>query len=123
LLSDGNNNWLQLSNPNKSLYAPMGFYINNRLDTGISNQSDANDMLNAKTKQVCENAKQKGVLIYTVGIKLQGGSLPASWSDLITKCASTIDGTVQSFIATNGDQLVNVFKEIASRVTKLRIAK
>jgi Flp pilus assembly protein TadG len=123
LLSDGNNNWLQLSNPNKSLYAPMGFYINNRLATGISTQTAANDMLNTKTKQVCTNAKNKGVLIYTVGIMLPGTPLPASWSDLITNCASTVDGNVQSFIATNGDQLVAVFKEIASRVTRLRITR
>jgi hypothetical protein len=122
LLSDGNNNWLQLSNPNKSLVAPMGFYINNRLEVGISTQSAANEMLNAKTKQVCENAKQEGVLIYTVGIMLPGNSLPADWSDLIKKCASTVDGNVQSFIATNGAELVSVFKDIASRVTRLRIA-
>jgi hypothetical protein len=54
---------------------------------------------------------------------LEGISLPASRSDLITECASTVDGSVQSFIATDGNQLVAAFKGIAASLTRPRIAR
>jgi Flp pilus assembly protein TadG len=122
LLSDGNNNWLHLDNPNRSLYAPMGFWKNDRLAAGLDDQTEANELLDAKTTEVCGNAKAAGVVIYTVGFKLPGQTLPQSWSDLITNCASDVDGKRQAFIAENGDALIAIFQEIARNILKPRIS-
>jgi Flp pilus assembly protein TadG len=123
LLSDGNNNWLRLSNANRSLYSPMGFYINNRVAAGLTDQSVANATLDNKTKQVCENAKGKGVTIYTVGFVLPGKELPPSWSDLVTNCASPVGGKRQAYIASNGDQVVEIFREIARTISGVRLVQ
>lgn len=122
LLSDGNNNWLQQNNTNRSLYSPMGFWTNDRLTTGLVDQASANTLLDTRTKDVCQNAKTAGVLIYTVGIKLPGQTLPASWSDLITGCASDVDGRRQAYIAENGDEVIAIFQEIARNILKPRLA-
>jgi hypothetical protein len=48
--------------------------------------------------------------------------LPQSWSDLITNCASDVDGKRQAFIAENGDALIAIFQEIARNILKPRIS-
>jgi Flp pilus assembly protein TadG len=122
LLTDGNNNWLQLNNANRSLYSPMSYYWNNRIATGLTTVSAANSTLNQKTKDVCANAKAKGVIIYTVGLMVGSTTLPADWADVVNGCASTVDGKLQSYIAKDGNQLVQVFKNIGSQLSSLRVS-
>jgi Flp pilus assembly protein TadG len=123
LLTDGNNNWLQQSNDNRSLYSPMSYYWNNRIASGITTVSAANATLNQKTKDVCANAKAKGVIIYTVGLMVGGQALPPDWADVVNTCASTVDGKLQAYIATDGNKLVQVFKTIGSQLSKLRVSR
>jgi hypothetical protein len=123
LLTDGNNNWAQISNDDLSLYSPMSYYWNNRIASGITTLTTANNTLNQKTKDVCANAKNKGVVIYTVGLMVGSQTLPADWADVINSCASTVDGKLQAYIAKDGDQLVQTFKNIGRDLSKLRISQ
>jgi Flp pilus assembly protein TadG len=122
LLTDGNNNWLSYNNDNRSIYAPMSYYGNNRIASGLTTVSAANAVLNQKTKDVCANAKGKGVIIYTVGLMVGAQQLPEEWADIVNSCASTVDGKLQAYVATDGNQLVQVFKNIGSQLSKLRVS-
>ena len=122
LLTDGNNNWVQLNNANKSLYSPNAYYWNNRIATGLTTLSGANAALNQKTKDTCKNAKDKGVLIYTVGLMVGSDALPADWADIVNSCASVVDNKLQAYIARDGDQLVQTFKNIGAQLSKMRIS-
>jgi hypothetical protein len=101
----------------------MSYYWNNRIASGITTVSAANATLNQKTKDVCANAKAKGVIIYTVGLMVGGQALPPDWADVVNSCASTVDGKLQAYIATDGNKLVQVFKTIGSQLSKLRVSR
>jgi hypothetical protein len=124
LLTDGNNNWLQLSNPNRSLHAAQAYYVNQRLgSTQNMSQTQANTHLDNTTNTVCTNAKAKGVTIYAVVFSLEGTPIPASWKDLVIACASVENGEAQAFFAEGANQLKEVFQVIAGRISKLYISQ
>jgi Flp pilus assembly protein TadG len=93
LLTDGNNNWLQLTNPNRSLHAAQAYYVNQRLgSTQNMTVTQANTHLDNTTNTVCSNAKAKGVTIYAVVFSLEGTPIPTAWKDLVIACASVDNG-------------------------------
>jgi hypothetical protein len=99
----------------------MSYYWNDRIATGLTTVAAANTTLNTKTKDVCANAKAKGVIIYTVGLMVGGQTLPPDWPDVVNGCASTVDGKRQAYIAKDGNELVQVFKNIGSQLSSLRV--
>jgi hypothetical protein len=124
LLTDGNNNWLQLSNPNRSLHAAQAYYVNQRLgSTQNMSGSQANSHLDDTTETVCANAKAKGVTIYAVVFSLEGTPIPTAWKNLVNACASVENGEAQAFFAEGASQLKEVFQVIAGRISKLYISQ
>jgi hypothetical protein len=123
LLTDGNNNWLQLTNPNRSLHAAQAYYVNQRLgSTQNMSGSQANAHLDDTTETVCANAKAKGVTIYAVVFSLEGTPIPTAWKNLVIACASVENGEAQAFFAEGASQLKEVFQVIAGRISKLYIS-
>ena len=99
LLTDGNNNWVQLTNPNRSLHAAQAYYVNQRLgSTQNMSLTQANSHLDNTTKTVCANAKAKGVTIYAVVFSLEGTPIPTAWKDLVIAFASVENGEAQAFL-------------------------
>ena len=60
--------------------------------------------------------KATGILVYTIGFNI--GTGPSSARDLMTRCATD---TPYAFLASTGDELRQVFRDIATRIASLRL--
>ena len=69
----------------------------------------------SQSESLCTNMKASGILVYTVGFNL---GTAESARDLMTHCA-TDDS--HAFLASTGDELRQVFREIATRIASLRL--
>lgn len=70
----------------------------------------------ARTAAICTNAKAEGVLIYTVGFRLNASSAVTA----LNNCATSVSYV---FLASDGDTLRDAFRKIAISLAKLRLAK
>ncbi len=70
---------------------------------------------NRQTRTLCDQMKRQGVQVYTVAFEA-----PASARRTLENCATSSD---HSFNAENGAELIRVFKDIAVRLSKLRISE
>jgi Flp pilus assembly protein TadG len=120
LMTDGMNAWNSANNHNKSIYSPFGYYTNNRLGTGATDANAARAQLDAKTLQACTNAKAQNITIYTVGFSTPKDPIDAKGLDLLKQCATSAN---TAFVASDSDQIVSVFEEIARNIGGLRIAR
>ena len=66
--------------------------------------------------------KGEGRADHVVGIMLPDKPLPAAWQDVLSNCASVVEGKQQLFISTNGDQLVATFKGIAQSILRIHVS-
>ncbi|MCL4766066.1 MAG: pilus assembly protein [Hyphomicrobiaceae bacterium] len=66
--------------------------------------------------QICENMKAAGVIVYAVGFDLGGSYLPIK---TLSKCASSPE---HFYNTTTGDQLRQAFRDIALKISTLRLA-
>jgi len=127
-MTDGMNVWSAANNHNKSQYSPFGYYTSERLKTAdgkqISNGTEAAAAMDAKTLQACSNAKAAGITVYTVGFDT-GSDITEQGRALLRNCASTDPTGTQklAYIATNSDDIVQVFDDIAHQLGALRLAK
>jgi Flp pilus assembly protein TadG len=121
LLTDGMNKWSAVNNGNNlSSYSPMGFYTDNRLGTGVTTEAQARTLLDSKTQEACTNAKNQGIQVYTVGFSVSTDPIDANGLALLQNCASAAD---MAYVANDSAGIIAVFKDIADKVTALRIAK
>ncbi|MEM7398438.1 MAG: TadE/TadG family type IV pilus assembly protein [Pseudomonadota bacterium] len=111
LLTDGANYINKASNHNGTGYGAFGYASKGRL--GNKNGSKASNKLNSKTKAVCDNIKTQGIVIYTIGFRVNN-----STKKLLKYCASAAD---MFFDSPSNAQLETVFGEIAQGLTELRI--
>jgi hypothetical protein len=126
LLTDGDNHWGGQSSDgsgysgdhNKSAYSAVGFFWQNRLggSANPTSASNAYSQLNAATLQACTNAKAGGIEIYTVGLTASDG-ISATGQQLLQSCSS---GNGHFFIAKNGTELRDAFKNIADQLSVRR---
>ena len=134
LLTDGMDDWFGQDNdgytaytaydPNKMVYNGFGYPQEGRL--GYTSTSTARTLLDQTLATACTNAKATKdpsgnaapVEIYTVGFLATDG-IDAAGQTLLQNCA-TDNG--HAFIATTGDQLVQVFQQIAASITQPRIS-
>jgi Flp pilus assembly protein TadG len=114
LMSDGENNYPGASNINNSDYFSYAYSAQGRVGSTSSNTSTLITKLDDRTKLACDNAKAKGVIIYTVAL---GASANKT---LMAYCASE---TSYAYTPTNGADLTPVFQAIAASINKLRIAQ
>ena len=67
-----------------------------------------------QAESLCTNMKASGILVYTIGFTLASQSA----RDLMTNCATDAS---HAYLASTGDELRQVFREIATRIASLRL--
>jgi hypothetical protein len=118
LMTDGMNAWNSASNHNYGVYSPFGYYWNDRLGTGATTSTQARDQIDAKTLAACTNAKAQGITIYTVGFSVSTDPIDAKGLALLKNCATN---TKTAYVASNSNEIVKVFQEIAESIGGLRL--
>ena len=125
LLTDGRNVWNSANNHNDSIYAPMGFYGDDRLrgnigsGSGIGNGGQATAALDAATQRACDNAKAQGVIVYTIGFASRTSDVNET---LLRNCATRNgDGKVNYYFASDSAKLMEIFEDIANSIGRLRL--
>ncbi|HML91302.1 pilus assembly protein [Methyloceanibacter sp.] len=115
LLTDGQNDiGAPRNNHNRSYYNAFGFAASGHL--GSTNGYYAENELNTKTATVCSNIKAKGILIYTIGFRINDSTT----QNLLKNCASKPD---MYYNSPSNAQLAAVFSDIAQGLSELRIAQ
>ncbi len=69
-----------------------------------------------QAKSLCDAMKSKGLIVYTVGFKLDNSGA----RDLLSKCATS---SSHSFQAYDGAQLRSIFRGIAEEISALRLSQ
>lgn len=118
-LTDGMNFWGNANNHNLSIFSPFGYYTNNRL-ASVTNGSQARTAMDEKTLQACNNAKAKGISVYTVGFSVPNDPIDFSGLQLLKSCATSQS---MAFIANDSNALVSIFEEIARNIGSLRLSE
>lgn len=145
LMTDGYNNWSSNANTvGGSYYQALGYYSYNgaknlRLPNGSHgdgvdyqsqlmyaansgtdykpNSRQAQDEL---TRQSCANAKAAGVEIYSIAFSVSSNPIDSAGINLLRGCATNAD---HYFLATDSNQIDDVFKKIANNLGKLRLSR
>ena len=68
-----------------------------------------------QSESLCTNAKATGLIVYTIGFNLSSNQ---SVNNLMTRCATDPQ---HAFLASTGDELRQVFRDIATRIASLRL--
>jgi Flp pilus assembly protein TadG len=68
-----------------------------------------------QSESLCTNAKATGIIVYTIGFNLSNNQ---SVRNLMTSCATDPE---HAFLASTGDELRQVFRDIATRIASLRL--
>ena len=123
LMTDGENTAYQMSNMNNSAFDSAYAYPYNgrnnvRLGTVTWSNTQLQNEMNARLTTVCNNAKNLGIVIYTIGVDTVNTSNPSANTALLTGCAS--DSSKAFFPATASD-LQAAFVSIANQLAALRI--
>jgi Flp pilus assembly protein TadG len=91
---------------------------------GSTNQNTALNNLNSRLTKICNNMKNAGIIIYTIGLGSQG-----STNYVLQQCAGSNQayanaGITGQFIpATDGAQLQSAFQTLAQQLLTLRLTK
>lgn len=94
-------------------YTAYGYPANGRLDGDST--SELQTEMNARTVATCTNAKAANIVIYTIGLN----SPNAATTQMLEDCAS---GPEKSHFPNSSSELIDVFREIAEELSKLRLA-
>jgi Flp pilus assembly protein TadG len=116
LMTDGQNTYNRYSgNHNWTGYWAFAYGAKGRL--GTTNTSSALvGAMNTKTRAACANAKDRGIIIYTIAFRLENDTATRA---LLAECAS--DGS-KTFAASDGAALYQVFQAIGREISNLRVA-
>ena len=136
ILTDGVHDWGDLNNPNKSYFSPAGYAQNTvwdqststfkkvsrfkPLDTSTGPLGDV--AMDNRLQAGCTNAKAQGIIVYTIGFAQRESDVN---STLLKNCASNSADTNQPqyYYAANSTDVEKVFKDIANRLSELRLTK
>jgi Flp pilus assembly protein TadG len=116
LLTDGENSissWSTSGNHNKSAYSAFGYASEGHMGSSGNNPESS---LNSKTETVCNNIKAKGILIYTIGFRVNDYTTQS----LLRNCATKPD---MYYNSPSNAELAGVFGDIAQGLSELRIAQ
>ena len=133
-MTDGTNQWLaNNSTIGKSRYSAYGYFRNadgsdatatdSRLipsRTNLDSDSDGRAAIDELLGEACTNAKNKGVVIYTVGFSTPTDAIDAQGLQVLPNCAS---GTENAFVANNAGDLISAFEKIAQGLGQLRLTR
>jgi Flp pilus assembly protein TadG len=116
LMTDGENTYSRYSsNHNWTFYGAFGYAAKGRLGGTNSSTAILNQM-NAKTRTACVNAKESGVIVYTIAFRLESN---AATRALLAECATD---SSKAFTASDGAALYNTFQAIGREISQLRVA-
>lgn len=114
-LSDGENSFGNVNNLLGSNYTSMGYLVDGRLDGLIAaSAGQTNNALDKKTLAACNNAKEDGVVIYTIRLEERDSGTGQLLSDCATSKSHYFDAPSRS-------DLEPIFDAIKSGVVKLRL--
>jgi hypothetical protein len=115
VMTDGEN-WHQArSNHNKSSYHSFGYAANGRLGTTYTTSALVAQMT-TKTLAACQNAKAAGIKVYTIAFRLESDSPTRA---MLASCAS---GANETYVASDGQTLIQAFESIGREIARLRVA-
>ena len=133
VMTDGENTYWHVDRrhnswgtPNKNgtyYYMPYGYQYNDRLTMHPGNtnyqNSDGDNLqlkMNDLTLEACQNAKDAGITVYTVGLQ----SPNQTTTNMLTACASS---PAKAYFPSAPSELDNVFSSIAEQLSQLRIER
>ena len=85
-------------------------------DGQYNTQYSSNGSSNYQARQLCENMKAEGVVVYTVGFELSASSA----IETMEQCATSDS---HYYLAEDGDALKLAFRDIAFKLAQLRLSK
>jgi Flp pilus assembly protein TadG len=99
-------------------------YTSNGILDSYFGEAPANDTAANQASATCVNMKAKGIEIFTVAFAHDSG-LGTAAQNVLKGCATQIPGvandTSHYYLATDGDALNKAFKDIALKISKIRI--
>lgn len=135
LMTDGVNTWgvTTANSVSKSSYSAYG-YVNNvtgsgpngrlspsaQINVGSPTESQARAGMDQLTREACTNARNAGVIIFTVGFSVPSDPIDAQGLKLLSDCAGSSE---RSFVATSDQDLIDKFQVIARGIGKLRLTR
>ena len=119
LISSGDlifgNNCQSAKSKYNSHYTAYGYLSEGRLGTS-NNSNTAQNQLDQKLRDVCENIKETGIIIYTIVFQVNNSET----ANLFEECASD---SGKFFNSPNNEQLNDAFRTIGAELSNLRIAQ
>ncbi|NBB16877.1 pilus assembly protein TadG [Caulobacter sp. SLTY] len=115
IMTDGDNVMSTAGNDNESNYNSLGYIWQGRLGITNGGEGARTNRMDKRLELLCQNAKAKGVIIYTVRVEVKTGASP-----LLRNCATSPD---RYFDVQDSDELNNVFQTIAGEISNLRISR
>ena len=118
LMTDGQNQNTDNSNPNDSFYSGVGYIWQNRLGVVAgSSQTKRREALDGRLTELCGNMKAEdvGITIYTVRVEVTEGT-----SDVLRNCATEPD---YFYDVKNVADLTDTFTHIGGSIQQLRLAR
>jgi Flp pilus assembly protein TadG len=135
VMTDGMNTWGAINNDlNRSYYSAYGFFTStdgtgrnprlppNKIDGGAlpnpTSNATGRAAMDDLTRRSCQNARNAGIVIYTIGFTTQGDPIDAAGKQLLKDCAGD---PARYYEATDAASINVVFGQIAASIGKLRL--
>ena len=138
LMTDGTNSWLgNPYSPYGSDYEGFGYLVNNRLAPYLSpsgipgsstcsgtttNSGNSRCVMDNATLDACRNAKNAGVIVYTIGFSIPSDPIDSDGQNLLQTCA-TAPASSHYFQATDSTSINTAFQQIAASILSLRLSQ
>jgi Flp pilus assembly protein TadG len=117
LMTDGKNQLVEDDNPgsaHKSDYTAYGYLRDGRFPS--ERWDDSSAFLDERMRLVCENIESAGIEVYTIIFRERDTTI----RNLVRGCATR---TQNFYVADNGSQLQQAFRQIAGEISKLRLTR
>ncbi|HEV7276959.1 MAG TPA: TadE/TadG family type IV pilus assembly protein [Devosiaceae bacterium] len=121
VMTDGENTHDGFNNMNGSRwYVAYGYPYNERLGEPGDTTAELQVEMDNRTTTTCDNAKARGITIYTIGLSTDETSDEAKVRQMLTDCASSPD---KAKFPSDPSELKSVFSDIADELSNLRLAQ
>jgi Flp pilus assembly protein TadG len=116
LMTDGQQQNLEVGSYNDSLYSGIGYIWQNRIGLGSGSSTPQRTVaLDNRLSTLCSNMKAKGILIYTIRVEVTDGT-----SDLLQNCATNPS---MFYNVSDSSGLTATFTAIGQSISQLSISK
>lgn len=115
VLTDGANVFGNNNTDLGSSYASRGYLKDGRLGVTVANSNTTNALMNKKTLEACQFAKEKGIEVFTIRLE----EPDVATGTMLQECATS---PAHYFDAPSRTQLDEVFQSINDRIVRVRIS-